>query len=916
MRRIRGTFSSVIFLFAFAWTAPIVMAQALTKFDLPTQPLADSLRSVGSVTNTNILFDPPLVAGHTAPALKAEATVEQALTRLLVGTGIKHEFLNETTVVLTRIAAPAVDSKKAKDVGPQTKSLAPVSEPSRMAQADSKQNQDIENTNVPDSKSKDSDKSKLEEIIVTGTNIRGGESASPVLVFTQEDIVNSGAATAQEFFATLPQNFAGGQTDLNYNSPAVPTQADFSFGNSVNLRGLGSDSTLVLINGHRSALGGTAQYTDISAIPMSAVERIEVLTDGASAIYGSDAIGGVVNFIMRKDYEGVDTRIRGGTTTQGGGTEYQMSQDFGTKWDSGSVLLNYDFTRREQINSTQREYTSRFNSIYGDYNLDPDQKTQNVFLTAQQNLSERTAISTDFLFSDRYTAYKYYDDYGVDYAREFSSNQLFAGSVDLTYQLDNSWQTDINGGASRYKTGYTDHDPGSTGGYGDYVGLSKYDIGYADAKATGTVVDLPSGPAKLAVGASYRKESYTLSLGVTSLPPTIIPESSFDVRAEYAELLIPLLGGTQSRPATQRLLLTLAARHEEYSNFGGTTNPKAGIRWAALESVQFRGTYGTSFKAPSLFQASDFNADYFIANVTLPSGQVMRVIERGGSNPDLKPQTAKTWTFGVDFSPDSIRGLKGHLTYYDIVYKGQIESATYNPTAWLTDPAYAGIRTVRGSIPDSEFNALAEALLSNTNILSYGCATGTQGYVPCAEPVQDISAIVDDRLLNLAGSRTNGLDFTVDQRIEPGVGVVQLGLNASYMFHIYRQFTEAAPAADLVNTVFNPLRLRLRALATWTVGPWNITGVTNFANKYTNDVSVPESSMASWTTMDLNIRYGFGGRASTSVPANTSVALNITNVFDKNPPYLIYANFPNLGYDSTNANPYGRMTSVAVTHKW
>src|ERR1700735_2526476 len=80
---------------------PIAQAQATTTFDLPTQSLADSLRAVGSQTNTNILFDPSLVAGHRALALKDNLTIDQALARLLAGTGIRHEFLNESTVVLT-----------------------------------------------------------------------------------------------------------------------------------------------------------------------------------------------------------------------------------------------------------------------------------------------------------------------------------------------------------------------------------------------------------------------------------------------------------------------------------------------------------------------------------------------------------------------------------------------------------------------------------------------------------------------------------------------------------------------------------------------------------------------------------------------------------------------------------------------
>jgi iron complex outermembrane receptor protein len=922
---VRGTrcFAAAIAICSALALGPTAALASPKPFSIDSQDAPHSLLEFGRQSALQIIFASEKVKGIVTNAVHGNYEPIDALNLLLKGTPLVVSQKPDGVLVV----APQIKARESSNASPVSANESGNS--ARLAQANTTtpgnaattDNQNVPGKDSKSSGSKDAEKSGLEEIVVTGTNIPGGESASPVLVFTEEDIAKTGAATAQEFLATLPQNFGGGQTDLNHFVPGYNSE-DFSYGSAVNLRGLGSDSTLVLINGHRSALAGTAEYTDISAIPMSAVERIEVLTDGASAIYGSDAIGGVVNFILRKNYEGADTRVQGATTTQGGGTEYQVAQDFGTKWDSGSALLSYEFTRREPINSTQREFSSRFgptNYTQTDFNLDADQDTQNVYLSAQQKLGERTTVSVDFLFSNRDATFQNYDQYASDYSENYSRNQQFGGSVDLTFQVNDSWQMDLTGGASRNKNNWVNTDPGAFNPLGngvEQIGHDRYDIGYVDAKAAGTILDLPTGPVKLAVGAGYRKESYAFGTGLTGSPLSTIPDSAFNVQAEYTELLIPLIGGTQSRPATSRLLLTLAARHEDYSNFGSTTNPKVGVRWAPLESVKFRGTYGTSFKAPSLYQTSTFTDYAFISNAALPGGQTERYINTTGSNPDLKQQTAKTWTFGVDFSPELIRGLKGELTYYNIVYKGQIESATDNPTAWLTDPAYAGIRTVRGSIPDSEFNALLAPLLSGKSIPVYGCATGTYGYVPCTEPAQDISAIVDDQLLNLAGSRTSGMDLTVDQRVETGVGVVNLDLNTNYAFTLKRQFTVDAPFADLLNTAFNPVRLRVRGSATWSVGPWDITGVTNFTNKYTNDVAVPVSSIASWTTVDVNIRYGFGSRPSTSAPATTSVTLHVANVFDKDPPYLLDPNFPNLGYDPANANPYGRAISVIFAHKW
>src|SRR5437773_4431112 len=142
----------------------------------------------------------------------------------------------------------------------------------------------------------------VERVEITGTNIRRAETetASPVLVITREDIEKSGKATVAEYLQTLAVD----------NQGSVP----MSFGNGfapgasgVSLRGLGAGSTLVLLNGRRIAPYGLADdgqkvFTDLSVIPMEAVERVEILKDGASAIYGSDAIAGVVNLILRRDF--------------------------------------------------------------------------------------------------------------------------------------------------------------------------------------------------------------------------------------------------------------------------------------------------------------------------------------------------------------------------------------------------------------------------------------------------------------------------------------------------------------------------------------------------------------------------------------------------------------------------------------
>jgi outer membrane receptor protein involved in Fe transport len=131
-------------------------------------------------------------------------------------------------------------------------------------------------------------------------------------------------------------------------------------GSSINLRGLGADSTLVLINGRRVSTTGTSngQFVDVSTIPVAAIERVEVLTDGASAIYGSDAIGGVVNFILRDDFNGAETSIRYGAAYDGEAAELNASQVLGWSNDRARLLAVYDHYRRDPLANADRDFAA------------------------------------------------------------------------------------------------------------------------------------------------------------------------------------------------------------------------------------------------------------------------------------------------------------------------------------------------------------------------------------------------------------------------------------------------------------------------------------------------------------------------------------------------------------------------------
>ncbi len=217
---------------------------------------------------------------------------------------------------------------------------------------------------------------KVEKIEVTGSNIKrvDTETVAPVQIVTREEIQASGRNTIAEVLSSLAINQGNSFNEGGSVNSFAPGASGLS------LRGLGAKNTLILINGRRMAAYGFAQnisdtFVDINAIPASAVDRIEILKAGASHIYGSDAIAGVINVILRKDFQGLDVSIGGGTSTEGGGNEYRASLAAGFG-DLGrnkyNVLVSADYFKRDLLLESDRDYSSQKdyrNQILGDWAL-------------------------------------------------------------------------------------------------------------------------------------------------------------------------------------------------------------------------------------------------------------------------------------------------------------------------------------------------------------------------------------------------------------------------------------------------------------------------------------------------------------------------------------------------------------------
>ena len=219
----------------------------------------------------------------------------------------------------------------------------------------------------PSAATDDKKENQLEEVVVTGTLIRGiAPVGTNVIGVSKEAIVATGAASTNELLTTIPQlatfnSFPTGTA--NFGQPIIRP-------NLRNLGASGGNTTLSLLNGHRLVGSGILQnYADVSVIPPGVIERVEVIPDGGSSIYGSDAIGGVINFITRKRFSGAEANVKYGAADGYDGADANFT--VGREWDSGSLWGSYSYAWHNEITGIERDYVTQDHRTTGG----PDQRS-------------------------------------------------------------------------------------------------------------------------------------------------------------------------------------------------------------------------------------------------------------------------------------------------------------------------------------------------------------------------------------------------------------------------------------------------------------------------------------------------------------------------------------------------------------
>lgn len=861
-------------------------------FDIPAGALSQALRAFGQTAGQQIIFTEDLVSGMTFKGLKGDFPVETALQKLLEGTGLASERSLTGVIMIRRAAAP-----RAAQPPPTSGGL--TGEASQVAQPAAGQTEERVSVNqsTEDHGKTSESRDQLQQVVVTGTHIHGIETPTTfVETYSRADIDSSGYLTTQDFVRSIPQNFKGGDNGASEDGFVGSTQglSNIESASGIDLRGFGTSSTLVLLNGHRVAPADSGTAVDVSMIPLSAIDHIEVLTDGASAIYGSDAVGGVVNFSLRKDYSGAETTLQGGTVTSGSHAQYTVDQTIGKDWSTGNVLTAFQYADSSALSSADRSFTQLMpqpNDLY------PATRQYSAMISGHQELLPKLDFFTDLIYDYR-SDFRLYSAPPNQIDSLGTGTDFYSANGGLDWNPFGSWKVELSaltskvdasqkGSFSPLPTGYVD---------GELYVRNAYSIQQQDLVADGKIFAAPGGPARLAIGGSYRTENFSSQAPWASVSQGLMR----DVGASFAEIYIPLVGDTNALPFVRNLVMSASIRHDHYTDFGDTSNPKYGVLWSPGGGFDLRASYGTSFHAPDAAQEilNATNKSVFNYPFASPSGGTTPVLISTAS-PGLKPEASRNLNVGAEFHPAFAPADRVFLTYYDVVYHNRLVSPPFDPAALLQPNVYGPLITHFAN--DAQAASYLSALEAQGFMFTDFTGTGTQG-------VLNAYSI---GLTNATYVRQNGLDGGFELSTKRAENSWSVRWDATYINQISTGFCATCTTTDLVNTFGEPLHFRSRLNGRWGRSEWEINAAVNYAGSYKDTSAVPYGTVGSYTTVDFNARY------SPQSLRGFTVGLSITNALNRNPPYTLGSlAYTTMHYDTANADPLGRMVSLLLRQAW
>ncbi len=877
-------------------------AQEETDHSIRAQPLTNALTEFAEQTGMQLVYPSELTAGVDSNGASTEGTPDEILDELLASTDLAYEYVNDRTIAIVASVVIGVDDQGG-DSDSGNASLAPI-----LMVQNTDQTPTLVNDSGEDVAGSQEGKSflPLEEIIVVGTNIRGVENPTvPVLTFDREDIALTGATTVEEFLRTIPQNFSA-ESQLSLDSANPNTSGrNITQGTVVDLRGLGPGSTLTLLNGRRMAYAGPANFVDVSILPLAALDRVDVLTDGASAIYGSDAVGGVVNFITRKDYEGLEASARYGTVTDGSKSDFGLGAAGGFTWDGGAAIVGLDYQDMKPLSVAERDFVD-LSVAQEDSAFGSDDQRFSVAASASQELSERHSGAIDLLYSSRTSEAALVTAFADDFVSKSEQEVLFVNTR-LEYEATDDLFLSLFVDYGRNQIDVSDSEDSFV-----FQTETNNDVLVVEGQASGKLFSLPSGDISFSVGALYREETFeTVNLDLTG---------DRGVSAVYAEALLPIVSPSQGDSVLNRLELSIAGRYEDYSDFGDTFDPKIGVYAEFNEQLSFRASYSESFRAPDLdtlnreerFLILGLGRDFFTsidapeADERLPRANEVVVMVPNGGNPNLLPETAETWSAGINYSPSAIEGLEIGINFFDIAYTNRLEGVN------TLEPIQTDEFGILVDIPPSasSIQALFDAAAAGSVRITDVAFLSSGPTMP-----DDVQVFINAGTQNVAERDVSGLDFNISYSKDTDVGGFTAALNATHLLSFDGRISPTAQSVDQLNTLYRPVDMVLRGSIGWSRGGYSVSLALNHRTDYQDRVDDGvANTVDDYTTADATLSFDASRAGITGLLYGARIGLTLINVLDEKPPFVLTTD--GLNFDTANADPYGRQVRLSIAKRF
>ncbi|MEO5811743.1 MAG: TonB-dependent receptor [Rhodanobacter sp.] len=770
----------------------------------------------------------------------------------------------------------------------------------------------------------------LGPVIVTGTradNRTESTSLTPIDVVSAKVLQQTGTND-------LPTALARIIPSLNFPRPAAADTADTQ--RPAQLRGLSPDQVLVLVNGKRwhpgaillnnGVIGRGSQPVDLNTIPMSAIDHIEVMRDGASAHYGSDAIAGVINIILTTGAKGGDVELSGGQYSAGDGRQWQGSANFGIPLgnDRGWLRLTAQNGHQDFTNRAGPDKRDGFPQLGVNFRQgDPDVRDTNVLLNAQYDLTPEVQLYAFGHYGRRQSTSPAFFRYGTNSPRP--NNPLVgavypdgflplehADSTDQSFVAGlrgklNGWRWDLSGNFGRNRVSYETRHSLNYAFLNDFGSTpTAFHDGILNARQQSVDLDIAKeiavgwlpNPVTVAFGAQYLRQSYGIDAG--SLPSWYVGTSGVSGGAQGFAGWQPTNAISASRQdvaeyvsletnLTDRLGVSAAVRHEYYNDFGSTTSGSLAGRFDFTDSFAIRASASTGFRAPSLGQqyfsqtSSLFFADGNSAG--LPAGIYNAglvpvgspIAKLLGAEP-LKPEKSRNLTLGTVWNPSDA------LTVSFDIYQIRIQNRV----------------------------ALSGAISTTApTVLSYLAANG----------IGNLNFRSINYFTNAADTRTRGVDLVGTYRADLGnAGTLATTLSANYN---QNTVVNVKPNPAVLNDLgVNFVRLnrqdingylanssprsKLILSEQYNVGNWGLTGTVTRYGRYTNYVS----SMAAYNPATGVVDQTFTPKWILDLALNYRLqAWNFTvgadNVLDVHPDRNIPNNSNNGTLPYSTFSPFG-----------